>query len=391
MLAIALTLSLLTPMQREEAPAVPKAPNPAPVAKPGPKGDDPVVELLDENVASIIEGIAGTSDQADLKLERGDVYTGLESLKQTGQERHAGTLKGWGFKIVEKPTGANEFRYIRFAWKKEGGGSVLLGFANDNSWSGKRYAAGDYGLGAQGVTIAAKAPVEWTVVTRDIYKDFGAFGLTGILFSSAGAGTSRFDHVILGRSIADLDVATDLALGKAKAKIALSGKARDEAWADLIGDDRTKASIAFRTFLPVAGDQVEFIGKNLPQQKVDASKLARARTLIAALKSEDFDARIAADVELVKIGEPAIPILRAALESGDDAETQFRAQAILKKVGYSPSDVLPSEARAGRIVRLLERAKTKESKALLEKLAAGEFGGDYPSEATAALARSRGK
>ena len=391
MLAIALTLSLLTPMQREEAPAVPKAPNPAPVAKPGPKGDDPVVELLDENVASIIEGIAGTSDQADLKLERGDVYTGLESLKQTGQERHAGTLKGWGFKIVEKPTGANEFRYIRFAWKKEGGGSVLLGFANDNSWSGKRYAAGDYGLGAQGVTIAAKAPVEWTVVTRDIYKDFGAFGLTGILFSSAGAGTSRFDHVILGRSIADLDVATDLALGKAKAKIALSGKARDEAWADLIGDDRTKASIAFRTFLPVAGDQVEFIGKNLPQQKVDASKLARARTLIAALKSEDFDARIAADVELVKIGEPAIPILRAALESGDDAETQFRAQAILKKVGYSPSDVLPSEARAGRIVRLLERAKTKESKALLEKLAAGEFGGDYPSEATAALARSSGK
>ena len=391
MLAIALTLSLLTPMQREEAPAVPKAPNPAPVAKPGPKGDDPVVELLDENVANIIEGIAGTSDQADLKLERGDVYTGLESLKQTGQERHAGTLKGWGFKIVEKPTGANEFRYIRFAWKKEGGGSVLLGFANDNSWSGKRYAAGDYGLGAQGVTIAAKAPVEWTVVTRDIYKDFGAFGLTGILFSSAGAGTSRFDHVILGRSIADLDVATDLALGKAKAKIALSGKARDEAWADLIGDDRTKASIAFRTFLPVAGDQVEFIGKNLPQQKVDASKLARARTLIAALKSEDFDARIAADVELVKIGEPAIPILRAALESGDDAETQFRAQAILKKVGYSPSDVLPSEARAGRIVRLLERAKTKESKALLEKLAAGEFGGDYPSEATAALARSSGK
>ncbi len=341
MLAIALTLSLLTPMQREEAPVVPKAPTPAPVAKPGPKSDDPVVELLDENVATIIEAIAGTADQADLKVERGDVYTGLESLKQTGQERHIGTLKGWGFKIVEKPTGANEFRFIRFAWKKEGGGSVLLGFANDNSWSGKRYAAGEYGLGAQGVKIAEKAPVEWTVVTRDIYKDFGAFGLTGILFSSAGAGTSRFDQVILGRSIADLDVATDLALGKAKAKIALSGTARDEAWADLIGDDRTKASIAFRTFIPVAGDQVEFIGKNLPQKKVDAAKLTRVRTLIAALNSEDFEARIAADVELVKIGESAIPILRAALESGDDAETQFRAKAILKKLSYSPSDVLP--------------------------------------------------
>ena len=389
MFAIVLTISLLLPAQREEAPVLPKPP--APVTKPGPKSDDPVVELLDENVAKMIEAIVGTPNGGDLKVERGDVYTGLESLKQTGQERHAGNLPGWGFKIVEKPTGANEFRYLRFAWKKEGGGSVLLGLANDTSWSGKRYSAGEYALGNQGFKIAEKAPTEWTVVTRDLFKDFGVFGLTGILFSSAGAGTARFDHVILGRSIADLDMATDAALGKAKAKLQLSGKTRDEAWADLVGDDRVKASVAFRTFLPVAGDQVEFIGKNLPQRKVDLAKLARARTLVASLKSEDFGVRLAAELELGKIGEPAIPILKAALESGDDAETQFRAKAILKKLGSTPGDVLPSEARAARIVRLLERARTNESTALLEKLAAGEFGGDYPSEATAALARLQGK
>ena len=40
---------------------------------------------------------------------------------------------------------------------------------------------------------------------------------------------------------------------------------------------------------------------------------------------------------------------------------------------------------------MLERAKSKEAKALLEKLAAGEFGADYPTEATAALARLNGK
>jgi len=377
MFAIALAFSLLMPVQ-----------------KPGPKADDPVVELLDENVAKVIEDIVGQTgnpNQGDLKVERGDVFAGLESVKQTGQERHAGTLKGWGFKIVEKPAGPNEFRHIRFAWKKAGRGSLLLGFANDNNWSGKRYAAGEYALGATGVKVAEKAPTEWTLVTRDLFKDFGAFGLTGLLLSSTGAGTSHFDHIILGRSIEDLDVATDQALGKAKPKAALSGKLRDDAWADLIGDDRTKASVAFRTFLPGAAEQVEYIGKNLPQQKVDLAKVARARTLVAGLRSEDFDARRAADVELVKIGEPAIPILKAALESADDAETQFRAKSILKKLGSNPGDVLPSEARAGRIVRLLERARTKEAKALLEKLAAGEFGGDYPGEATAALARLSGK
>ncbi len=94
---------------------------------------------------------------------------------------------------------------------------------------------------------------------------------------------------------------------------------------------------------------------------------------------------------MLTLGEAAIPLLKAAADATDSPETQFRATAILKRVGYSPNDILPSEARAGRIVRLLERAKSKEAKALLEKLAAGEFGADYPTEATAALARLNGK
>ena len=396
MFAIALALSLSMPVQREDAPVPPPLPRPAPAKpeKPGPKSDDPFVELLDEGIAKTIDEIVAQTrnpNKGDLTVERADVFAGLESLKQSGDERHADKRKGWGFKIVEKPTGPNEFRYVRFAWKKEGGGSLLLGFGNDGGWSGKRYAAGEYGLGTTGVKVAAKAPTEWTVVTRDVFKDFGALGLTSILFSSTGAGTSHFDHVLLGRSIEDLDAATDLALGKGKAKIALSGKARDAAWADLVADDPAKASAAYRAFLPGVGDQVEYIRTHLPQRKVDAALLARARAAVAALKSEDFDARIAAEGELIEIGEPGAPILRAAVEAADDPETHFRARAILDKIGCSPNDVMPGEARAGRIVRLLERARTQESKALLAKLAAGDFGGDHPTEATAALARLGGK
>jgi hypothetical protein len=80
----------------------------------------------------------------------------------------------WAYKIVEKPKTADEFRYLRFAWRKDGGGSVLIAFAiNNGQWSGKRYVAGPYNLGGSGIKVAELAPTEWTVVTRDLFKDYG--------------------------------------------------------------------------------------------------------------------------------------------------------------------------------------------------------------------------
>ena len=55
-----------------------------------------------------------------------------------------------------------------------------------------------------------------------------------------------FDHIFLGRSVADLDRATDLALGRMKPAKPLAGKDRDAAWADLLGSDRAKATSAIR-------------------------------------------------------------------------------------------------------------------------------------------------
>lgn len=379
-------LVLLQPVPTPPKGPVPKA---TPAVKPEAKADDPIAELLDESVSHLIDDIVGQSgnpNTGDMKVERADVYTGIESLKSSGGERHAGTIKGWNFKIVEKPAGPNEFRYVRFAWKKEGGGSILLGFANDNNWSGKRYVSGAYATNGTGHKVNENVPEEWTVVTRDLFKDFGAFGLTGILLSSTGTGTAYFDHILLGRSTEDLDVATDAALGKAKVKVALSAIVRDSAWADLIGADVVKSSAAFRAFLPVMSEHVDYFAAHIPKKKNDPEKIARANSDIEKLNAEKFEVRIAAETELVALGEPAIPLLKAALNS-EHPETQFRAKSALKKIGYSASDVLPSEARAARIVRLLERSKVKEAKSLLEKLSGGEYGPDYTADAAAALAR----
>ena len=351
-----------------------------------------VVELVDENLAELVgQIVAGNPKAEDLKVERSDVFTGTEAIVQKGNERHVNQLKGWAYKIVETPKAADEFRYLRFAWRKEGGGSILIAFAiNNGQWSGKRYAAGPYQLGGSGVKIAEVAPTEWTVVTRDLFKDYGALSLSSILFSSSNGGTAYFDHILLGQTVEDLDRATEAALGKLKLKEPLIGKTRDALWNDLIGDDKTKAMAAFRSFLAVAPEQVGYIREKLPKPSVDAEQLARIRSLISQLGSDDFGVRMAATNELQTLGGPAIHHLQTEADRDDSPEGRFRARYILNKLGVKPGEPLPGEARAARIVRLLERAGNAEAKELLGKLANGIYGNDYAAEARAAQVRLKG-
>lgn len=355
----------------------------------GPRIENGVAVLLDENVQPLIASIYANTGGKDpaLAVDRDDVFAGLESLRQTGQELHAGNLAGWDFQFVETPKAANEFRYMRFAWKKADDGSILLAFPQNGGWGGKRYVAGPYNLGGNGLKVAEDAPKEWTIVTRDVFKDFGALHMSGILFSSTSTGTTHWDLLLLGKTVEDLDVYTEAAIGKGKPKEPLTGKPRDEAWADLMGDDRNKASLAFRKFLPVAAEQVSYIRDRIPKPLAPDEELPkRIKALIGQLGGDDFDARLAAEVELEKIGAKAGAQLKAEL-GGANAEAEFRAKRLLRKLGVITDDVPPGQLRAARIARLLERANTKDSRELLAKLSAGDFGPDYPTEAKAAMAR----
>lgn len=355
----------------------------------GPRIDGGVAVLLDENVKPLIAAIfANTSGKSPaLEVERNDVFAGLEALKQTGQELHAGQLPGWDFQFVETPKAANEFRYLRFAWKKSDEGSILLAFPQNGSWSGKRYVAGPYDLGGSGVRVADAAPKEWTIVTRDVFKDFGPLHMSGILFSSTSVGSTFWDLVLVGKTVEDLDIYTEAAIGKGKPKEPLTGKARDAAWADLMGEDRAKASAAFRQFLPVAAEQVAYIRERIPRPVApDEGLPKKIAALLTQLGGDDFEGRLAAEVELEKLGAVAGPQLKAEL-GGMNAEAEYRARRLLRKIGVVTEDVPPGQLRAARITRLLERANTRDARLLLSKLAGGDFGPDYPSEAKAAIAR----
>ena len=161
------------------------------------------VVLIDEDPAivsalNLNEG-GGTATFISTDQERG-----LFSLHVTPLQVSSASIKGWQYRIREKPE-AGEFRYIRFAWKAAGASGVMIELADDQKWplSGspeRRYLAGKNGTPWQATSVASEAPSEWTVVVRDLWKDFGDMTLTGIAPTVCG-GPALFDGIELLRTM----------------------------------------------------------------------------------------------------------------------------------------------------------------------------------------------
>jgi hypothetical protein len=147
-----------------------------------------------------------------IRLEGGEKYSGASSVRVTGDQRFNPALSSLGVKIRKDP-GPGEYRYLRFAWKKQGGNQICLQLNHDGAWgptaggSGAkfRYHAGPGDCYGGSLRVAARLPNRMTVVTRDLYADFGEFTLTGLALSPIDGQFGLFDHIYLGRSVDDLD------------------------------------------------------------------------------------------------------------------------------------------------------------------------------------------
>ncbi|MBP3954608.1 hypothetical protein J8F10_04830 [Gemmata sp. G18] len=354
-----------------------------------PRADGAVVELLDEGVDPLLPvlindggGEAGTAVREDR-----DVFAGVEAVRVTPMQKYRSNIPGWNFKIVETPKNAGEFRYLRFAWKKFGGSGLMIQFHNPATGWGHRFHAGSNVYGwAPSVQLAAKPAKEWEVHTRDLFKEFGAINITGFALAPLDGTSALFDHMLLGRSIADLDKATDAALGRVKPAKAMENQERDTHWENLMGTDRVKAASAQRAFLAAAPNYVAFIDTQLGKLSVDKNERARIRKLVEELDAESFDVRDGATDELVKLGAPATEAVRALLNSAPNDEIRYRTRLILRKLNGENGPVSQS-GRLARAVRVLERANTEKARELLARVADGEFGFDIAPDAKAALAR----
>lgn len=352
-----------------------------------PAGDAAVVVLLDENVEPLfplLNNDNSVPDGAQVAREDRDVFAGVEAVRVTPQQRYSARIPGWNYQIVEKPTKANEFRYVRFAWKKLGGTGVMVQISTDQGWE-QRYIAGQNNVGWPARSVARTIPTGWELVTRDLFKEFGPRTVHGFALTPLDGTAMLFDHFLLGRTTDDLDRATDEALGKTKPEKPLDGKDRDAAWDALLGGDRPKAAAALRQFLATAPDQVGYIADRIP--KGDREIGGKIVKLIAQLDAPDFDDRQKASDALAKIGPPAVDALRSAALSGPSDEVRYRASEILRgKVG-TVGGALTRSAQGSRFVRVLERAATPDAKDVLRKLAAGDYGPEYAEDAKAAAAR----
>jgi hypothetical protein len=151
-----------------------------------------------ELVAALSEGGGGAA------LVTTDRFSGTAALRIRPPQRHSARIAGWRHRIVEKP-GLGEYRYLRFAWKSAGAHGVMIELAASGAWPPadrplRRYHAGKNTSGWQAVEVSPTVPGEWTVVTVDLWKDFGPFTLTGIAPTAMG-GDALFDRIELLRTL----------------------------------------------------------------------------------------------------------------------------------------------------------------------------------------------
>lgn len=160
-----------------------------------------VFEDQGEFVTSLDQGGGQASLFADEK------YSGAASVKVTPDQKFNPMLPGLAVKIREKP-GPGEYRYVQFAWKKQGGSAICLQLNHDGQWGpaeGKpnsfRYHAGPGGecFGAS-LAVDGNLPAGFTVVTRDLFADFGEFTLMGLALSPVDGEFALFDHIYLGNT-----------------------------------------------------------------------------------------------------------------------------------------------------------------------------------------------
>lgn len=124
-------------------------------------------------------------------------------------------ITGLSVPIRENP-GQGEYRYITFAWVKWGGDEIGIRFGASNDKPGNpgrkynyTYVAGA-GKYVNGLRVEDKANGHWTVITRDLWKDFGDFTLTDISLLCPTRRDAGFDAIALGNTQDAFDNAPQL-------------------------------------------------------------------------------------------------------------------------------------------------------------------------------------
>jgi hypothetical protein len=151
-----------------------------------------------------------TKGGGEATLETRDKYSGQASVRVTPDQRYNEDMQGLGLRIRQNPA-HGEYRFLQFAWRKKGGETICLQLNHDGKWGPVEGSAAKFryhaGPGPEcfgaSLGLSSKIPREWTLITRDLYADFGEFTLTGLALSPMDGQYALFDHIYLGRTAQD--------------------------------------------------------------------------------------------------------------------------------------------------------------------------------------------
>jgi hypothetical protein len=155
-------------------------------------------------------------------------------------------------------------------------------------------------------------------------------------------------------------------------------------WKGLASADEDEADEALEwlAHTPKAERQVLlFLRQHLKPESAPSAD--RLRKLIADLGDDKFVVREAAQQELEKLGDVALPALQKAVKTTSSAEVRRRAGELLN----APQQLSGERQRAVRGVEVLEQFGTAEAKQQLALLAKGAPGSQVTDAAKAALER----
>jgi RNA polymerase sigma factor (sigma-70 family) len=153
-------------------------------------------------------------------------------------------------------------------------------------------------------------------------------------------------------------------------------------WSNLAGRDAAKAHTAQWTLIAMGEKTLALCRAKL--RAVQPADADHVRRLLADLDSGTFAARDAASRKLKKIGAPAEPWLRNALEKNPSLELRRRIESVLSR----PPFVADSESlRCIRAIQVLEQIGGPKAKEILDDLAKGVGAARETQDARAALER----
>lgn len=167
---------------------------------------EPVAVLFEDDAAFLAALVNGNGRG---RIVSDGPFAGKAALGMTPLQRDNPKIPGWNFVIRENPQ-AGEFRFLRLAWKKRGGGSVMVELASGGQWPDAkvakgRYVAGPNTTGWAAISVADASPSEWTVVTFDLWRDLGDITLTGIAPTCDRGEEAFFDSILLAPTLASLE------------------------------------------------------------------------------------------------------------------------------------------------------------------------------------------